>query len=94
MAKGYITGQKVRRVRAVKMRNIRITLFASLMYGIVRGIGMAIGFSGLAVVLIYITKWIPVQNIPFLQDLIDAIVNSKSTNPQNFIGVFSSISFL
>jgi hypothetical protein len=47
------------------------------MFGVVRGIGMAVGFSGIAVVLLYIVRFLPLQNIPLIGDLIRAIIQSQ-----------------
>lgn len=35
---------------------------------------MAAGFSGIAVILLYVVKYVPLQNIPVIGDIIKAII--------------------
>ncbi len=77
MARGYSYNQKPKKFGSSKFRRIKINLFSSFMFGVVRGIGMAVGFSGIAVVLLYIVRFLPLQNIPLIGDLIRAIIQSQ-----------------
>jgi hypothetical protein len=57
-----------------KRRMLRKNILSNLLFGIVRGVGMAVGFSGIAVVLIFLTRFLPLGDIPFLSDLIDRMI--------------------
>jgi|GEM_PF-5189904 len=62
--------------RKKKKKPFGKTLLKNLFLGIIRGIGMALGFSGIAVVLIFIARFIPITEIPLIGDIIKAIINS------------------
>ncbi|HEY8390421.1 MAG TPA: DUF5665 domain-containing protein [Clostridia bacterium] len=74
MARGFSYNQKTRKFRTSKFKRVRINLFSSFVFGVVRGLGMAVGFSGIAVVLLYVVQFLPLQNIPIIGDLIKAII--------------------
>ena len=74
MARGYSYNQKPKKFGSSKFRRIKINLFSSFIFGVVRGLGMAAGFSGIAVVLLYIVRYVPLQNIPIIGDIIRAII--------------------
>lgn len=77
MAKTIVKNTVSRRVRNVKRANIYSGIFSSFFYGIFRGIGMAAGFSGIAAILIFVIRYLPLHKIPVIGDIIMAIINSK-----------------
>lgn len=74
MARGFSHNQKPKKFRSSRFKRVKINLFSSFIFGMVRGLGMAAGFSGIAVVLLYIMRYVPLQNIPIIGDIIRAII--------------------
>ncbi|HEY8423828.1 MAG TPA: DUF5665 domain-containing protein [Clostridia bacterium] len=74
MARVFSFNQKPLRYKYSKFKRIRSNLISSFIFGVIRGLGMAVGFSGIAVVLLYIIKFIPLLNIPLIGEIIRAII--------------------
>lgn len=49
-------------------------MLQNLAFGIIRGFGMALGFSGLAVILLFIMQFIPLTAIPIIGDIVNAVI--------------------
>lgn len=56
------------------LNNIRRMLFINFLAGIARGLGMAVGFTLLGALLIYILRRIVLLNLPLIGDFIAEIV--------------------
>lgn len=80
MAKSYTNRRNVRRIRVPKFRSLRVNILSNLAFGVMRGIGMALGFSGLAVVLIFLLKFLPLQDIPLIGDIVNAIIKGSGNS--------------
>lgn len=76
MARGGSTLQMTKKIKKSKIKKFGSYALANLWYGIMRGIGTALGFSGIAVVLIFVVQFIPLTSIPIIGDIIQGIINS------------------
>ncbi|MDD4801858.1 MAG: DUF5665 domain-containing protein [Syntrophomonas sp.] len=83
-----ITMEKLGIAEYVEMlNNPRRLFFVNFMSGIARGFGMAIGFTLLAALVIYLMKQLVVLNMPLIGDFIADLVNIV----QNELNVGGSI---
>ncbi|NLB17612.1 MAG: hypothetical protein GX825_02480 [Syntrophomonadaceae bacterium] len=68
----------------------RRLLYINFLMGLARGFGMAIGFTVLAAVVIWILQWLVVLNLPLIGDFIAEIVKLVQMELQvggpNFVG--------
>lgn len=62
------------------MENKKRLLFINFLIGIVRGFGMAIGFTILGALVIYLLRWIIDLNLPLIGDFIAEIVKIVQEN--------------
>ncbi|HEY8419269.1 MAG TPA: DUF5665 domain-containing protein [Clostridia bacterium] len=78
MARVFSYNQKPSKYKYSKFKRIRSNLLSSFMFGVMRGLGMAVGFSGLAVILLYIIRFIPLYDIPILGEIVRAIIENPN----------------
>jgi len=76
MARVFSYNQKPQKYRTSKLGRIKINIFSSFIFGVIRGLGMAVGFSGIAVVLLYLIRYVPLHNIPIIGEIIWAIIEN------------------
>jgi len=77
MARIYNTPRIPVRVPKTPKRKVKINIAYNLFLGIMRGLGTVLGISGVAVVLIFVARFIPITEIPFIGPLIQGIINNK-----------------
>ena len=77
MASSLPSKRAHRRLRVSKYRKVKMNMLSNMMFGIIRGFGMAIGFSGLAFILLFIAQFIPLQKIPIIGDILVSIINKN-----------------
>lgn len=59
--------------------NRKRMIASSLLYGMVRGLGFAVGFSVLGALAIVLMKDIVLKNIPFISDFIAEVIHAIET---------------
>ncbi|MCL2751977.1 MAG: DUF5665 domain-containing protein [Firmicutes bacterium] len=74
MANLYRDTLRTKKIKNTRLRKVGGGLAANLAFGLVRGIGMAAGFSGIAVILLFLMRFLPLDKIPLVGDIVRKIV--------------------
>lgn len=56
--------------------NRRRMLLNNLVYGMVRGLGFAIGFSVLSALVVVLLRWLVAENIPIIGDFLAEVIHA------------------
>ena len=56
--------------------NRRRMLLNNLLYGMVRGLGFAIGFSVLGALIVMLLRWLAVENIPIIGNFLAEVIHA------------------
>lgn len=56
--------------------NRRRMLLNHLLYGMVRGLGFAIGFSVLGALIVMLLRWLAVENIPIIGNFLAEVIHA------------------